>query len=530
MNRLFGDGCLSMWGAADQIPNRGPITTSYSTMGEEGVTDAVQALAERVLTAADQRPLDQSYREALAELEPARLTQAALAAVTSLPRFSNGAADAEELARQLRLLDELHARHASRDGGDLLDACRDVVAKRMAQLHEALRAAFETRPRSLEGVLQDCNERLGALRRTDHPGGARSKAGRALAKLRELPQHEESLLRPTYQRVAVQLLAIAREAVGQAMVAAIDDAIWRLLQADLAALPQRIRRLRDDAARCASHLAELAEVFRAARKAVRGRQEAFAGAGALLLPGPTKEQVLADALLQSGEADLAALGERLLAEWESQLRHDGQPPPSMALGDRGLASCLIAKPTAALAGGLEQVVRRTLGSQRSLYREIQSYGIERWAAQLIELAGPTCFFPDAQHARFGLSPTHFAVVRLPAAVTSEDEEIRVQVKAACDAAFTAAKLVSHIENGAAAEHEIYLTRLGTGYIPASDGVGQALLADYQEADDEGHPVHLIGFVPDSQAGRASRGYCLLPPPTRSQDSSHEHNGDGDRAI
>ena len=139
----------------------------------------------------------------------------------------------------------------------------------------------------------------------------------------------------------------------------------------------------------------------------------------------------------------------------------------------------------------------------SLYEACQAYGLQRLVSELIQRSRITSWFEGRDDPRFGITRCEFEMVRLPAAATPKDVEIKEIIESLFrEAGFQDIRTSSHSRN-------IRVLKVHIGWPIGIEGGNRVLLEAYGRSVLTGHLPHLIGIVPDSQAGRHAPGVLRL---------------------
>lgn len=506
MSPSLGNGHQPMWGIANQVPNRGSIGVAHTVNNHDGIARAATEIFTRAIELADSRPLERGYESALRRVAPEALTRTALAALETAPGLDTEERDAESLRHRLALMKELSARTSSTRTQEVRRLVSQVVRDDVDKLLDSVRQSFDVNPVATSGVIRDIQANLAEMQWPQPTNSHTKKLVRITATIAELPGHEERLLPETLQRVIQdqsqagwEAAAAALHEVVQSLVADEWQRQWPQLQASL----------QDVSHRCIGYEQAARQVHEALdenERMLREDQQSKASSVAMMLPGPTADEVVNGMKTVNHCADTPALANKMFAEFDVRLRQLARETHTHLDADgASLASLLLDLPVKDTTTEWLRLFDEHLGHGHSLYARVGAMGTETVTEFLWKRAAPTCFFLGRDHERFGMNITEVAIVRLPPTVGAEDPRIREHVASL----FRGYSRNCHITTGAVDDREINVCRINCGFVIGIESANHSLIQRYGEAAEHGHLPHLAGIVADSPLGGPSSAYLSL---------------------
>lgn len=522
MAGVNGNTFLPMWGIPDQIPSRATATTSKTNVGRGGVIDAAAALGRQVFETIKLARGERAHVQAIDDLNPGRLSKMAMTAITSLAQFESTPMTLAEVNERYEVLKHVAAGTASRDAREIAEAVQKVVEGRTAEVRAGFGKLFDQQPADVVDAVVQGRQQLNDY--TPPRGNLKllAKLRRILQRLHELPQFETSLVPGTYQGVRTALLQEARKATEEALVEVIDGQTWAALQDKRPTLEVFFKEIQARGVKFQTQVSAVVDDLAEKQQEARQQEQEMASSATLTLPGPDKDEVLTGMRTVAGCAEVSALVELLVPEFDAALRTFARHHyPHLDAQNASFATLNVEIRSGEIAEILVRLVESRLGTGHSLYQLVERYGIAKCAEYLVQRAGATCFFAGRTEHRFGFTPMEFAILRMPPAKDSADEEVRELFRGEVE--HLAPNL--HVDEGNDLDREISITRFFCGWIIGTEAANGALLQHYAFAGDEGHPPHLVGIVSDSPLGKVSPAYRnLLPIDDISEESETPENG------
>jgi hypothetical protein len=494
-----------MWGIPDQRPSRGSIGVAHTEFGKSGRAEAGRTLAEDALNLLHARPPDRAYQQQTDALAPEHLTSAIESKVAS---FLPGTPPAEQLCERLKILMELQARTTTATYRQVAQTIELVVAESAAKLREALAAAFDANPVTVNDALAHVRDAIGHFTPPATEASAALKRLDGLVqKLHDLPGFDERLTTRTAKRVSDYLTEEARAEAARAIHEVLQMLTADALRRHLPTVTAALRDLEERSVRYQQQLTAFRTSLTEQVQMHHREEQDSASSVAVLLPGPSQHEIVGALLVAKECGDKTTLLSQMIAEFEVCLRERASRSSTHATAGMGLPSLMLLLPYTELAAawiGLLDSVRRVPGF--SLYERLGAFGLDAAADQLWELAAPTCFFAGRDHEVFGVNVQEIAVIALPPACGGPGDE-RIRGELAQRFRAKAEDNCCHVTDGAGSE--LTVARIKAGFPIGIEHANHALLQSYVAAGTRGHLPHLVGIVSDSELGRPSAAHVAL---------------------
>ncbi len=493
---------LPFWNTPNERFVRGSLNFAETEIGSGGV----DASCLGVLDALDERlhrdPPARSVASALTNLSPRHAASAVRDRVSGIPELAPPGTDPAALRARRDTLASLAAGHEPSIRRKATAAAEEVAAAGMAILRAFLEQAFGTQPRRIAEVVAQVRTHRASEAECAVDRDALRRFGRLVQCLGELTDRRDALPDRTWRNAVAKLSARARDAYEEALTAFAAEAALEVLGNHLPKIEKAL-------AEAARHGTAFQERIEGVRTALRGPAIPDGIAPptppttVLLLDGATEGEVMATLRQRLGAADPDALGEKVRAVLEPQLRaRADRAQPALPPG-ASLPMVLIGLDAACIAAELRALVEDATREGFGLYDLVDRHGVDAAARFLWTRSGPTCHLGGRAIEAFGVTPTEVAILRLPTPANDRERAIAERLAnsfrghGSCEVRYS---------DGA---RSVSALRVLAGFPIGIEEQNRALLERYARAKELGHKPHLAGLVPDSPNGEASPAILRL---------------------
>jgi hypothetical protein len=498
-------GMVAMWGVPDQPCCHGNAMVSQTTFEMSGV-DALTRDFVPLVMACDTDNTAQIDPRVLGDFQPAVMLERAKTALQAVADLSlSGNLDTEAVHKKADLLKALHAGRKPELAEQVAQAVSAVCQEAGQRLRRTFDAAVDGAPSKVDAVLDDLVKALDQMAVVDL-GDAQAIARfiRRAEQIDGLPRWRQELPETTFKSLERQLLQIAQTEYNLAFDRIVAEIFRRAWQDQRDAFKARIDHYREDAQTFRAKINLCAEESDRACQRARQRAAALRCGNQVLLGEVSDDQLRAALMAHRKSGSQVELLEGLRHDLEEGLRE-------RALG-RGLGpeihqapfrQLVLALPVDEIVGVFRNLLLAGISGTYSLYEACQAYGLERLVSELVRRSQITSWFDGRDDPRFGINRFDFRVVRLPAAANPKDVEIKMIIENLFrQAGFHEIRTSGHSRN-------ISVLRIYAGWPLGIEGGNGVLLQAYGRSARTGHLPHLVGVLPDSQAGKHAPGILNL---------------------
>ena len=498
-------GMVYMWGVPDQHCCHGYAMVSQTAFEMSGLDALGRDLVATVLV----RDGDDTARidpRILGEFQPPVLLERAKTGLQALPDLRLPAdVTAEAIHKQADLMKALNAGRKP----ELTEQVSRAVSAVCQDAGHRLRRAFDTAadgaPSKVDEVVDELVKALDQMGVGDvGDDQAVARFTRRSEQLDGLPRWRQELPETTFKSIERQLLQNAQNEYHLAFVWIVSDDFRHAWQDERDAFRARIDHFREDAQAFRAKVRRCTEEFDRACQRAKQRAAALRSGNKVLL-GEVSDEQLRSALMEHRKAgSQVELFEGLRYDLETGLRERAL---RRGLGTETQQSpfrrLVLALPADDIVEALRDLLLSGVSKTYSLYEACQSYGLQRLVFELIQRSRVTSWFGGRDDPRFGITRCEFEMVRLPAAATPKDVEIKEIIESLFrEAGFHDVRTSGH-------SRSICVLKFHTGWPIGIEGGNQVLLEAYGRSALTGHLPHLIGILSDSQAGRHAPGILRL---------------------
>jgi hypothetical protein len=445
-------------------------------------------------------------RRILGEFQPAVLLERSKTALQAIPNLSlSGNLDIEAVQKKADLLKALHAGRKPELGEQIARGTSTVCQEAGQHLRRTFDAAADGAPSKVDAVVDDllkAIDQLAVVETGDEQAVARFT--RRAEQLAGLPRWRQELPEASFKSLERQLLEVAQTEYNQAFAWIVSESFRHAWQNEREAFRARIDHFREDAQAFRAKVRRCTEEFDRAYQRAKQRAAALRSGNQVLLGGASDED-LRTALMEHRKAgSQVELFEGLRQDLEERLRERalrrGLGTETQQAPFRRLVLTL---PVDEIVEAFRDLLLAGVSTTYSLYDSCQAYGLERLVSELVRRSRITSWFDGRDDPRFGINRFEFRLVRLPAAANPKD----VETKDLIESLFRKAGF--HEIRTSAYSRTISVLRIYAGWPLGIEGGNELLLQAYGRSVRTGHLPHLIGILPDSQAGRHAPGILRL---------------------
>ena len=442
----------------------------------------------------------------LSEFQPPVLLEKAKTGLQALPELRLPAdITAEAIRKQADLMKDLQAGRRPDVGEQITRATFTICQEAGQHLRRAFDAAADEAPSKVDEVVDDLVKAIDQMAACD-PGDAQA-VGRFIQRAEQitgLTRWRQELPESTFKSLERQLLQAVQTEHNLALDWLVADRFRYAWQDARNAFKARLDQFRENSQAFRTKVRRCIEELDRFYQRAKQRTAALRSGNRVLLGGPRDEE-LRSALMENRKA-----GSQV--ELFEGLRHDFEIGLRERALRRGLGTeiqqapfrrLVLALPADDIVEVFLDLLIAGVSKTYSLYEACQAYGLRRLVSELILRSRTTSWFEGRDDPRFGIIRCNFEMVRLPAAANPKDAEI----KAIIETYFREAGFHEIKTSGYA--RSISVLRINAGWPLGIEGGNVALLQAYGRSVLTGHLPHLIGILPDSQAGRHAPGLLRL---------------------
>jgi len=498
-------GMLAMWGIQSQ-----PCCHGNAMVAQTGFEmSAIEALGRDLFPAVMTCDSDDTVRidlRMLGEFQPTVLLARSKTALQAQPDLRLPAnLTCEAIHKQADVLKELHASQRPELGEQVARAVSAVCLEAGRHLRRTFDAAADRAPSKVDEVVADLVKAIDEMAPVKS-GDVQATAHftRRAEQLASLPRWRQELPVTTFESLGRRLLETARVEYSTALDGIVAESFKDRWEKERDAFKARCVQYRDDAQAFQAKVRLCTEDFDRAHQRAKQRSAALRSGNQVLL-GEASGDELRAALLAHRKAGsqielLQGLRHDLEAELREQAMRRGMGPEAQQSPFRRLALALSVDD---LVKAFRDLLTVGVSGTHSLYEACQAYGLDRLVSELIQRSRITSWFAGRDDPRFGITPFDFRLVRLPAPTSPKDVEIRQII----EALFRQAGFLNVLGDGHS--RSISVLRIYAGWPIGIEGGNGVLLQAYGRSARTGHLPHLVGILPDSQAGRHAPGIVRL---------------------
>jgi hypothetical protein len=335
-------------------------------------------------------------------------------------------------------------------------------------------------------------------------GQAVARFIRRAEQLDGLPRWRSELPAVTYESLERQILQTAQVEYNLAFDWIVSDSFRHAWQNERDAFRARIDQYREDAQAFRAKVRLCTEEFDRAHQRAKQRAATLRCGNQVLLGEASAEELRAALMAHRKSGSQVELFAGLRHDLEEGLRARalcrGLGPETQQAPFRRLVLALSADEIIAV---FRELLLAGVSRTYSLYEACQAYGLKRLVSELVQRSRITSWFDGRDDPRFGITRFDFEMVRLPAATNPKDVEIKEIIESLFrEAGFHEIQTSGH-------SRSISVLRIYAGWPIGIEGGNGVLLQAYGRSARTGHLPHLVGILPDSQAGRHAPGILRL---------------------
>ena len=502
-NMTSSDGFLAMFGIPDQRCCNGNAMVVQTTVGAAEVEALLRDLLPQVLQR-DLGPTTQIDRRSLGEIEPSALLQRVKTNVHALHDLRLPAdSEPKTLIQQVDLLKAMAAGQKPQLREEILRAAGTICQEAAQRLRRTFDEAATRAPSQVDAVLEDW---LQALNNMDIPS---SLDGKAMAVLENRAEQLTGLgrLRPdlketTYLALQRRLRHAAQAEYAAALEEIISGSFQQCWKREREVVKERCGQHLEDCRTYRARIRMCADQFDRAFQRARQRLTTLRAGNQVVLGEPSSEDLLAAIMTHRKLGSQAELLDALRHDLEERLR-EAAARHGMAHHDVPFRRLLLALPVGEVADAFRGLIVESISGTHSFYETCQTYGLDRLASELVKRSQITSWFDGRDDSRFGIARFQLTLVRMPSAANPKD----AQIKELMEGLFRQAGFHQLLTNGH--ERSLSVLRIYAGWPVGIEGGNTALLEAYGRSQQTGHLPHVVGILPDSQAGEHAPGILKL---------------------
>ncbi len=498
-------GMVAMWGVPDQRCCHAGAMVSQTAFEMSGLYALCRDLVPLIMVR-DSDGTARIDRRILGEFQPPVLLERAKTALQAIPDLSlSGNLDIEAVQKKTDLLKALHAGRKPELAEQVSRAISAICQEAGQDLRRTFDAAADGAPSKVDEVVDDLLKALDQMAVVElGDAQAIARFTRRAEQIAGLTRWRQELPEATYKSLERQLLQTAQTEYALAFDRIVADCFLHSWQSERDAFRARIDHYREDAQAFQAKTRLCIEASDRAYQRAKQRAAALRCGNQVLLGEVSNEQLRAALMAHRQAGSQVELLEGLHHDLEEGLREQalrrGLGPETQQAPFRRLA---LALPVDEIVEAFRNLLLAGISGTYSLYESCQAFGLQRLVSELVRRSQITSWFDGRDDPRFGINRFEFRLVRLPAAASPKD----VEIKKIIESLFREAGF--HEIKTSAYARSISVMRIYAGWPIGIEGGNGVLLQAYGRSVRTGHLPHLLGILPDSQAGRHTPGILRL---------------------
>jgi len=341
---------------------------------------------------------------------------------------------------------------------------------------------------------------------------SRSNNGHALARFQKranqfknMTRLKEQIKDATFQKLISHLIHRAQSEYWDVVGQWAEERCWECWKRECELLRERFERSMTDSRDYRSKIRLCLEECDKRFNLAKDRLTTRSSGNQVLLEEASKAEFLA-----------ALIAERQVgsqSELAAQLRHDFDEKLRRQAELRGMGSqhaqqipfraLVLALSEADIVDVFTQLLIEGTSNSHSFYEACHSFGPKQLVGELVRRCRITSWFDGRDSSRFGISRCEICMVRMPKANNPKETEIKDLLKA-----LFAAEGFNTVLNSSNAR-SISVLRIYAGWPIGIEGGNPVLLEAYKKSTNTGHLPHLVGVLPDTEAGEHAVGIMKL---------------------
>jgi hypothetical protein len=497
---------VAMWGTRQQLCNQGNVMVAGTVMSSA----AVEALSGELLpkvTDVDTDQTKQIDRRILGELECSGLRQQVQIAVRANPQLDlPSKPNLEDMIRKSELLTALATGRKPELAEELAISIKTACHEAGRNVCRQFDLAAANAPSKVESILKDL---IDALALMDHPKGS---DGHALARFQKRANQFKTVARlkgqikeTAYEKLMSHLAQEAQSEYSDVLEQWTNGHFREYWEKQCDTVRERCERFLQDSRAYRSKVRLCVEECTKRFNRANERLTTLKSGSQVVLQEASEAEFLAALMANRKVGGQSELIEDLRHDFEERLRqraeqtgmgqHNARQMPFRAL--------VLALSVTDIVDTFVSLIVEGTSDSHSFYDSCQAYGLGRLVSDLVRRSRITSWFDGRNNSRFGITQFEVRMVRMPKATNPKEAEIKELLKA-----FFAREGFHDVLNSSHAR-SICVLRIFAGWPIGIEGGNPALLEDYKKSADSGHLPHLVGILPDTQAGEHAPGLMRL---------------------
>lgn len=497
---------IPMWGVQSQRCCHGNAMVASTTTNSSPIETLCGELIQKVAELDTDKAMQFDCRM-LGVLEPNELLKKSRIAVNAHPELSLPSnPDYKDIIEKADLFKSLVSGRRVRTNEELSGIIKSICAEAGQHVCEQFDSAIEKIPSKMALI---ANDLITAIDRMGQGNGENSHGLLNLEKRSEqfktLPALAGEMKKTTYQKLKMHLLQKAQTEYSQTLKEWAGNHFWQYWKVERNKILERCEKFKTDSQTFVAKLKYCVDEYRESYQRNKDRLLNLTAGNQVILQEASEDQLLTALMANRRVGSPSELVANLRYEYEEKLR---QCAEQRGLGQQqarsiSFRSLIIAIPVANLVDLFRALILDNISNGHSFYSICQSYGLDKLVAELVKRSRITSWFDGRDDQRFGITRFEVRMVRLPKATNPKDAEIRELLTSY----FQMEGFNDILESNGT--RNISVLRIYAGWPLGIEGGNQVLLGAYKQSVQTTHLPHLVGILPDSEAGRHASSLMKL---------------------